>query len=291
MGHKPKGYWQNFENLERELRAFIAAHGQAAFMPSTTQLKDAGQRAIVRGIYLYHGSPGEVAARLGLTVAATAKPRNYWTDFDNLEREMRTFLEQQGWSKLPSSRQMRLAGRSDLLHAIRLHGGASAVAQRLGLRSANTQKPKGYWGDFFNLERDLRAFLAEQGLGDRLPGPQVFLAQGRHDLLYAMRQHGGMPAVAKRLALQRSSQTKPPGYWQDFLNLESELRMFLTQQGVVDHLPGEKVFQAQHRRDLVLAIRMHGGMRAVAKQLVLALRPDRARKERQASDRKAKIKR
>ncbi len=35
---KPKGYWKDFANLERELRAFTEAHGTLERMPTDGEL-------------------------------------------------------------------------------------------------------------------------------------------------------------------------------------------------------------------------------------------------------------
>jgi|SRR5579859_1505016 len=207
--NKPRGYWQDFSNLERELRAFIAQHGQAGVMPRSEDLLAAERKGGLVGAIYRHGGIYEVAKRLQLEVAVSTKrkPDGYWDDFTNLERELRTFIAEHGQGgQMPTQRQLMKASRFDLLGAIQLHGGIVVVRERLGFQPV--KKPRGYWQDFSNLERELRAFLAEQSLGDCLPGQKVFLAHGRSSLFNAMMcWHGGAAAVAKRLGLRRTRET------------------------------------------------------------------------------------
>ncbi len=266
---KLPGYWADFGNLERELRAFIAAHGADGVMPGTRHLRDAQRSDLIHAIK-QHGGIEAVAARLGLARPPVAKPTNYWADFGNLERELRAFIIANGApGDMPSKRELESAQRKDLVHAIEKHGGIAAIAARLNLRRAQTAKPANYWADFANLEHELHAFIAAEGVAGMMPSNQALTAARRRDLVHAITRHGGTIAVAERLGLARSRTAKPPHYWSDFANLERELRAFITAQGAAGLMPTYDTLAAAKRQDLVAAIQRHGGTFAVAERLGL----------------------
>src|SRR4028118_279802 len=43
---KPKGYWEDFANVECELLAFIQKHGTSGVMPTNTKLQKAGKSSL-----------------------------------------------------------------------------------------------------------------------------------------------------------------------------------------------------------------------------------------------------
>lgn len=62
----------------------------------------------------------------------TRRARGYWDAFASLEAELRPLLQPGRPPALPTHAQLLAAGRSDVVRAIRIHGGSLAVAQRLG---------------------------------------------------------------------------------------------------------------------------------------------------------------
>jgi hypothetical protein len=106
---------------------------------------------------------------------------------------------------------MEQAGRVDLSLAITRSGGQHAVAERLGLRPADSRRAPNQWADFANLERELRAFIAEPGRPQRLPTLRELVAAGRFDLHYAIQRHGGIGAISRRLGMATASPTRSPG--------------------------------------------------------------------------------
>jgi hypothetical protein len=64
---KRKGYWEEFSNVEREIREFIREHGTSGVMPTNTELREAGRGDLVKGIHNYHGGFHFVARQLGLS--------------------------------------------------------------------------------------------------------------------------------------------------------------------------------------------------------------------------------
>lgn len=199
---RPRGYWNNFANLEAELRAFVDEHGEPGMMPTTEQLRAADHAILIWPINLYGGITA-VAQRLGLaTLRKPQRRRNYWLDFDNVKRELLAFIERQGEpGVMPTQAEMHAAGRFDLCHAMLRHGGEFQLAEQLGLRMARPRKPKGYWDAPGRLEEELLAYIVEHGTPGVLPYQQELERDGRSDLVHAIRLNGGSAAVAQRLGL------------------------------------------------------------------------------------------
>jgi len=199
---KPPSYWNDFAKLERELRIFVAEHGQSDRMPTEADLVQKDRWDLAVGIR-QHGGVFVVAQRLGLNKRRIRKPDGYWDDFAHLEEELQDFLNEQGLDNvMPTNLQIEGAGRRDLIDAISKHGGSSTVAERLGLSPANANKPSGYWRDFGNIEREVRAFVLCCGQEGQMPTRRDLKRAGRGDLVSAIAKHGGLTVVATRLGLQ-----------------------------------------------------------------------------------------
>jgi hypothetical protein len=134
---KPPRYWQDLAVIDRELLAFIAAHGEPGVMPKKATLTAAGRGDLENAISRA-GGQYVTAQRLGLRPADTRRPHNQWADFAEMERELRAFVEEPGRpQRMPSLGELIAAGRFDLHYAVQRHGGVRMVAQRLGWQTAS----------------------------------------------------------------------------------------------------------------------------------------------------------
>ena len=269
--HKPSGYWEDFTNLERELLNFIEEHGTRGMMPGQDELNRFG-RSDIGNALRRHGGLIAVAQRLGLT--NTRKPKNYYDDFTNLKRELLAFIEENGTHGImPTQSELVRAGRGDLSRAFTKHGRLSAVAKRLGLTQQDMQKPSGYWDDFANLEEELLTHIVEHGTPGVMPTLPELSQSGRRDIAHAIKKHGGVLEVVKRLGLDRPGAEKPRNYWEDFSSVQNELLAFISEHGTQGTMPLKSDFIRAERSDLTHAVRKHGGFDEVAKRLGLA-RPE-----------------
>jgi hypothetical protein len=73
------------------------------------------------------------------------------------------------------------------------------VAERLGLERRSWRKPRRYWQNPANVDRDLLAFIAEHGQPGVMPTQQQMVQAGRADLSLAITRSGGQRAAAARL--------------------------------------------------------------------------------------------
>jgi SAM-dependent methyltransferase len=280
---KPRGYWEDPANLERELRAFAASQGTPNVMPTGEQLELADRHDLKNAILKRkYGGYRRVAEAFGLELSPNVgKPHRYWDDFANVRDELLTFIATHGTpGVLPSKTELVRAGRSDLTNAFRLHGGANAVGERLGLDQSRQQIQYGHqdWDDFAILERELLAFIDAFGIPGVMPAYREFVGAGRTDLYKALRKYrGGPTAVAKRLGLvdrhplPDASASKPPGYWKDFANVEPAVRHVVAVRGEPGLMPTGQEFEDAGFSGLAQAIvKHHGGIDAVARRLGLS---------------------
>jgi hypothetical protein len=215
MPAKPRGYWNDFAVLERELLAFIAEHGTSGVMPAHTMLRSADRGDLSRAMH-QHGGIMAVAQRLGLVYDYRCKPPRYWQDPATIDRELLAFIAAHGEpGVMPKKKALEAAGRGDLANAISRADGLYATAQRLGLRPADTRRAHNHWADVADLDRELQAFVAEPSRSQRMPSLRELIAARRFDLHYAVQRHGDVRAMVERLgwptASDRTGQAPEPG--------------------------------------------------------------------------------
>lgn len=248
------GYWDNFENVKQILQPVIIELGR---MPSRKELGKCGLFGLANAIAKHGGYPA-VAQRLSLKSADERVPLHHWDDFDNVRKALQPIIAELG--RMPSNVELKERNLSGLATAVYKHGGLLAVAEKLGVKSADSRLPLGYWGNLSNIEQALRPIVAELG---RMPTSEELKDRGL-SALGAAQKHGGYPAVAKQLGVSPATDAKPAGYWEDFAHLEDELRPIIAELG---RMPTYGELNERHRQDLTGAITKHGGYPAVAEKL------------------------
>lgn len=266
----PDGYWDDFANVEKELRNFVSKHGRNGVMPTNKELNKAGSSGLAKAINK-HGGFVTVSDKIGLSHPDDRKPINYWADFTNVESELHSYISLHGIAGvMPTQNELKRKGRIDLAGAIHKHGGLVTVAKKLGLERPNAQKSIGYWNNLANVEKELRDFISAHNMGSTMPTVMELINAARADLVSAIGKHGGFAAVAEQLGLERPNAYARIGYWNDFANVERELRDFISQHGVKGVMPSVKELNTYGRADLADALERHSGFSAVARRLGLA---------------------
>ena len=298
---RPYGYWKKPENIHAELLKFIYEHSQAAVMPTQSELIEAGRPDLAGAIRRY-GSWKKVADELGLVLSSIVKPRSlnltfctnlklrsggmrpymYWRDFDNLRTELVHVLEalrQDEESELcegvlPSASQLEGIGRSDIVRAIRMHGGWNEVTKRLNLSSS--VRAKEYWTEFSNVEAEIRRIIQENGSSSQrnvMPQLAKLYECGSPGLYNAVvRRFGGSARVAKRMGLETVK--KPNGYW-TLANIKKELELSLHEICKLNSardpsvMPTKTELKSVGRSDVYSAIERMGGKHSIALKLGL----------------------
>lgn len=168
---------------------------------------------------------------------------------------------------MPSQRELIDLGRSDLLNAVRLHGGASLVARRAALAphpDRAHRKPPHYWSDPKRLHAELLVFTAHRGHPGLMPRRDQLVRARRRDLVYAIDKWGGFGRVAAKLHLVWYG---PSSYWRKWRHVKRRLAAFTRMIGREGVMPSFQTMQSFGRMDLVYGVGLHGGVMMVAKKM------------------------
>lgn len=128
---KERGYWKVFENVQKEVEQWMVAHGTET-LPTQAMLRASGAHSLASAIDA-HGGLSVFASRLGLKLHKR-RPNGFWSNSDALKREIHAYIvEGSRGMMMPTAQELVQAGRSDLVRAIRMHGGFSKVALLMGI--------------------------------------------------------------------------------------------------------------------------------------------------------------
>jgi hypothetical protein len=124
-GRRPPGYWEDWENVEREFQIVI---DQLGHFPKFAELQRIEKSSL--GIAArYHGGLASIQERMGYD--PSRKPQNYWKVWENIERELGELTNQLG--HFPSPAEINRLRYFSLDASIRkYHGGIDAVRERMG---------------------------------------------------------------------------------------------------------------------------------------------------------------
>ena len=145
------------------------------------------------------------ANRPGRTSAGKPRLAEMMRDFSVLQAELEA-SRYSGTRTIPTRKELRADGRSDLDKSISAHGGRAQVAARMGwATSGRVRKPRGFW-TLDNLKRELDSFLISSDLPpDIMPTKATIVERGRFDLVKAIEKFGGVSEVALQLGYVTSS--------------------------------------------------------------------------------------
>lgn len=197
------------------------------------------------------------------------RPKYYWRCWRTVETELRNFARTHCDGYMPLQRQILQADRSDLMNAIRQHGGLSHVARRAGLQPPPTlpvKRSRGYWSDPAVLHAELLTFTARYGHPGLMPRRDQLNRAGRADIVYAIMRHGGFSAVAAAVHLVWHG---PCSFWRVFRNFQRRLDGFIKAHSLYSKMPSIQLLHQHKRLDLVYGIALHGGVMTVASRMNL----------------------
>ena len=259
-------------------------------MPSSRYLRENGRRDLDNAI-TNMGGYRKVAGLLGWSNSSARRPNGYWKDFATLKKELLLFTKENSSEitpgLMPTQKQLRDLGRSDIVKAIEIHGGTTAVAEELGLSQRVVRKRKHYWKDWSKVEDALCTFVAERAAKDhldsktvgrstksrpsRMPSQRELRKAGRTDLAEAISDfHGGFREVAKKLGFV--SKKKDDFFYNSFYNVAHEVYALSINVGQESVMPSTSVLKLEGRTDLAAAIVKFKGMSAVSQRLGLQYR-------------------
>lgn len=219
---KPSGYWKSFDNLKRELIVLNEKRGKIGAMPTATELKQMDRQDILRAICKHHGGFQAVAEKLKLSFCKRSP--KYWHDFSNVEHDLLTFVEHKGTpGVMPTKEELTQAEENSLAAAIASHGGFPKVARQLKLKLSYARKPRGYWKNIDNLKAEIGSVAEQLDNPGVVPTYEELKQVGRPDLISAIADNGGWPAVARKLGFSYARHyNNPNDYFKDEIKKEQK---------------------------------------------------------------------
>jgi DNA-directed RNA polymerase specialized sigma subunit len=250
---RPRSPFAKWPVLKEEILRINEKIGHA---PTHMELRKAGESKLIRYISM-HGGMAEVMHRVG------CMPKNRTGKYslgiwDNFQGEIDGMISKLG--HFPTTSEMGLLKRYELIPFIRQHGGINEVRRRMGyppIRS--TEKiPREYplraWD---NLEKELNAVIS--GVG-HFPTSRELRGMGRRDMEDGISKNGGFIEARRRMGYpvsERRTNASLLGVWE---NLERELKGVVSKLG---HFPTYNEIRLLKRRDISRAFGKHGGINEV----------------------------
>lgn len=168
-------------------------------MPTQKTLRQAGRYDIIHAIFI-HGGSEQVARRLNLPFKASQKrPKRapgIETTWRIVRRELKLYLANKKGNKkiMPTEKELTRRNKTYLLENIRMLGGIRIVGERLGLDCLR------YWNDVTNVLYEVKKFVKEKSLQQRMPTERELLENGEYSLRKAILRLGYV-YIARRSGL------------------------------------------------------------------------------------------
>ena len=208
MEAKPGGYWDNRDNLKKEVLPFCKKYGR---MPTPDELKQYDRLDLAAAIS-QKTTYADLAKELGFETKTRKK--GHWEKWANVKKELLPLCRKYG--KMPTKEQLEKLGKSDLIAGIYYNwGDLNKVAEKLGFKTS--QKPGGHWDNWDNFEVEISPICKRIG---KVPSWEYLRNMGRGDLAAAL-QRWGSHYVARKLGFETSH--KPEGYWNEWKNVVKAL--------------------------------------------------------------------
>ena len=253
--HKPKGYWENFDNVKDILFKLEIELGH---FPTQSEIDKSEYGGLTSSISRYHGGLHEVTVKLNRETRS--KKRGFWKDWSNVDNELETISKKLG--HFPSYEELKTDNYPLLRGIEHHHGGYGVVREKKGLPLS--QKSKGYWNELENVISEARTFVEENDL-ERLPAGDVLSEMGASSLTNGIMKNGGFHKI--REILGEDQMVKESGVWMD-IDYCLEIARNIKKDLDLTSLPSGVKLRELGYSNLPLAVhRYHGGMSEFRKLL------------------------
>eukprot|EP00798_Chlamydomonas_sp_ICE-L_P005042 gene5042-34831_t len=211
---RPAGFWEIPENLDREIRKYIAQQWVEFGTPASG------------GSFFYNQVSGRISQRPPKGLVG-----------------LETFKEHPKDRVMPSVGLLQSDGRYDLHHAIVQNGGYQEVAEALG-RSLASDSRKSQFESIEDVAKEVLDLALKGASGKAVQGSDSkagsnkgqpvklfqpteleLLDAGRADLVYAIHKHGGYSLLSQHTGLQ--TRKRPRKHWRDINNVVAEIMAYM----------------------------------------------------------------
>ena len=247
---RDRGYWKEWENIERELKKIIKKLGH---FPTQKELRKLKMSSLSSGID-NHGGVHVVSKKLGMT-GVEKFPKGYWQDEENVLSEYKKITEELGHA--PSNNELCKLGYAGLSDSISKNYG-SIFEIRNKLEIETDRKENGYYSDIENINSELKKIYEEHPeLNDIMPSVTWMEKNGYSKLYAGIRNyHGGINNFRKKSGLEINREAN--GYWKEWDNVKKELDNIMNEFG---YIPGVWTLNRIGKKSLGAAIyQYHGGI-------------------------------
>lgn len=225
------------EKIIEELEKAIDELGH---FPLQKELSTTG-RGNLLGAISTHGGVNKFRELLGVEIIKA--PTGFWTKEQTLSELKKTIKE---LGHFPTNTELREMERTDLQHAIYVHGGTNKLRELFGVETI--QKPAGYWTD----ETILIELKKIQDGAGYLPTYGKLQELGYKGLIGQIDRHGGMNKFRELLGVEIIR--VPAGHWTEEMTLKEIKKI----SGEIGHFPTWNELKAMERSDLQHAINRNG---------------------------------
>ena len=142
QGIKPRGYWQDINNVKNEFRQIIKYHPEfKGKIPSSTWLMKNGYSSLAVSIIKYHG--GYISFRRFVRAEVPQIESGQWRNLEYTLREIRKLMQEHSFDTLPGSWTLRKLGYNSLAAAIqKYHGGYSSFREQFNFKLGISKETK-----------------------------------------------------------------------------------------------------------------------------------------------------
>ena len=249
---KPRGYWQDIENVKREVER-VMRENELDTLPTSRVLKKLGESSLVSAIN-YHGGFHSFRKYIGEEQLQIESGK--WQNLEFTIEQARRVMREKKLDTLPSSNHLNRIGETSLSASIsKYHGGFHRFRELLGQKRTRIEMKK--WQDLeFTIEQ-ARRVIDENNL-DTLPSQNVLIDLGESSLSAAIYQyHGGFHKFRRILGQKRTK--IEDGKWTNLEFTIGQARRVMEENNL-DSLPTQKQLSDFGERGLSEAISSyHGG--------------------------------
>lgn len=143
-------YWTDVENVLEECRTLMEAKGYDV-LPSGRVLAQIGRSDLERGIANHHGFP-KIRRLLGESTA-TQREKGYWSNPDNITREVRELRDRLG--RFPTQKDLRANGLASIANSAITHfGGLANLRKQIETEDGQQDELESLLGSYIGREQD-----------------------------------------------------------------------------------------------------------------------------------------
>ena len=221
---KPKGYWENFDNVQKEINPLLLKYGR---FPSNNEMTFEGKSSLARFIGKYHGGIIEVAKSLNVPTydeRIGRNKKNTWNEA-NVLIEFKEYINKKNIDYFPSRYEISKAGSNIYTGITQVFGSYQNFKKHLfSIGFTLLKKPKEIKWTFDSAIKELEPIVKELGYFpsqsdlDKLNKKGLRGYISKNNILDSLKNHFNVESK-----LRKNTVSRPSGYWDKTENVLREL--------------------------------------------------------------------